>query len=338
VSHWLAGKALHDQDPENAPDLDIDGIAAHVWAVMWSFTREEDPEPKYLGSQATLARRARLTDRAVRHALKRLEKAGLIQQVGKGKTVRWLMVFLEPRELRETRHLSEPRSYKKPEPRSDKKAERRSDNPSESFGVLTEKDDDDGATRSAPKRALRAAPRQEIPALQQEIMDALGYNMGEAKEWAGNKLNGKNPRNQEAYLRKCLENHVAETHRDGGTTVQHRKPTTKRKTSGGFVCPRCGRGFRSKSSLGSHAGHCATTECPDCNETMKTRDLDWHRTHIHGWKPPFTAFKDSLADQPPCIHGVPGGSVPYQGGIPGQGSLYGWMACPQCRRAISRSA
>jgi hypothetical protein len=185
----------------------------------------------------------------------------------------------------------------------------------------------DGATRLAPKGSLSAAPRQEIPALQQEIMDALGYGLSEAKDWAGNKLKGKNLRNPDAYLRKCLANHVAEN---------HQKPATKKKTGSAFICPRCGRGFFSKSSLGSHAGHCATTECPDCNSTVKARDLDWHRKHVHGIDrgAERLAFLASIRGQPPCIHGYPGGNI----GQPGNSEDADWMRCPLCRNDAQRSA
>jgi hypothetical protein len=188
-------------------------------------------------------------------------------------------------------------------------------------------DDDDGATRLAPKGSLSAAPRQEIPGLQQEIMDALGYSLSEAKEWAGSKLNGKTPRNQEAYLRKCLENQITET---------HRKPATKKKTGSEFACPHCGRDdFKSNRSRGAHVGHCATTQCPDCNSTVKARDLDWHRKHTHGIDPwaERKAFRATVADQPPCIHGQPGCNIPKP-----DGTEAGWMICPLCRNNARRSA
>jgi hypothetical protein len=193
----------------------------------------------------------------------------------------------------------------------------------------------DGAARLAPVRSLGAAPRQAVPAIQQEIMDALGCGLSEAKEWATSKLNGRAPRNMDAYLRTCLENHIAETHRKPATkkTETHRKPATE-KTGGGFSCPRCGRGFPSKSSLGSHAGHCATTQCTDCNSTVKKQDLNKHRlTHGIDLEAERRAFVASLLAQPPCIHGQPGGNIPQ----PGNTEDAGWMRCPLCRNA-QRSA
>jgi transcription elongation factor Elf1 len=201
----------------------------------------------------------------------------------------------------------------------------------------------DGATRLAPVRSLSAAPR-DVPggidinkadiAIHREIMAALSCSPGEATDWAKTKVAGKNPRNIDAYLRKCLANHIAETHRKPAAET-HRKPATK-KTGGEFSCPRCGRGFPSKSSLGSHAGHCATENCPDCGEAVKARDLREHRRLVHGidlWAER-RSFVDGLVNQPPCIHGQPGGNIPQ----PGNTEDAGWMRCPLCRNNAQRSA
>jgi hypothetical protein len=98
-----------------------------------------------------------------------------------------------------------------------------------------------------------------------------------------------------------------------------------------FTCPRCDRGFPSKSSLSSHAGHCSTETCPDCGKTVKTRDLDWHRRTVHNYKTPHEAFVAGLATQPPCIHGVPGGNIPRPDVGDPMTNMTGWMRCPNCR-------
>jgi hypothetical protein len=157
-------------------------------------------------------------------------------------------------------------------------------------------------------------------------MAALGCGPSEATDWAISRLNGKAPRNIDAYLRKCLENHVTET---------HRKPATKKKT-GLPACPHCGRDdFKTNRARGAHVGWCATTECPDCNSTVRARELDDHRKYTHGIDPwaERKAFRDSIRGQPPCIHGYPGGNIPKPDGIE-----VGWMICPNCRYNAQRSA
>jgi hypothetical protein len=280
--------------------------------------------------------------KSIEAAIVRLHKLGLIEIVERGmwrRRTRYRVTLLPtigPSPLGPTETSIEPsplghRSYPA---RSQVLAgkDRLSESSRSQSGEMTT----DGATRSAPEGALRAAPR-DIPAgvdinkadiaIHGEIMDALGCSPGEATDWAKTKVAGKNPRNIDAYLRKCLENHIAET---------HRKPATTKKTGSEFACPRCGRGFPSKSSLGSHAGHCATTQCPDCGSTVKARDLDDHRKHTHGIdrRGERGAFVRSVLSQPPCIHGEPGGNIPQ----PGNTEDAGWMLCPLCRNNAQRSA
>ena len=182
-----------------------------------------------------------------------------------------------------------------------------------------------GATRSAPEGALRAAPRSS--AIRKQISEALSYTNDQTDEWIKAKLDGRQPRNVDAYLLRCLNNQLADT---------HAKLAKVKKTGGGFTCPHCSRDdFTSKRSCGAHVGHCATTQCPDCNGTVKARDLDDHRKLAHGIdvREERRVFVHSILAQPPCMHGERGGNIPKPDGIEA-----GWMLCPICRNNAQRSA
>jgi hypothetical protein len=194
-----------------------------------------------------------------------------------------------------------------------------------------EEDDDDGATPRAPLGSLGAAPT-----IGRKISETLGYTDEQAAEWIETKLDGRTPSNVDAYLLRCLENHVADAAkakaaRDSATKAPAKKAPAKAggkqpkktssKTAGQFTCPRCDREFPSKKSLASHNSHCATAQCPECKVTVKVRELDDHRVRIHRG-----AFIRSIQDQPPCDHGVPGGDI-----LEPNGSNRFWRHCEDCR-------
>jgi hypothetical protein len=69
-------------------------------------------------------------------------------------------------------------------------------------------DDDDGATPRAPLGSLGAAPT-----IGRKVSETLGYTDEQAAEWIETKLDGRTPSNVDAYLLRCLENHVADAAR-----------------------------------------------------------------------------------------------------------------------------
>jgi hypothetical protein len=168
-------------------------------------------------------------------------------------------------------------------------------------------------------------------AVHKQISETLGYTADRTAKWIETKLAGRQPRNIDAYLLKCLDNHAADTAKPPAGRSSTRPEAAKAggkqpkktsgKTAGKITCARCGRDFPSKRSLSSHDGHCATAQCPVCKTTVKARELDDHRRRIHQ-----AAFIRSIQDQPPCIHGVPGGNIPEP-----NGTSTWWRHCDRCR-------
>ena len=133
----------------------------------------------------------------------------------------------------------------------------------------------DGAT--APG-SLRGSPgAAPTVAVYKQIQERLGLDDGRVAEWITGKLDGRQPRNVDAYLLRCLDNQVADTAKAGARPAAGRSSTKKsaakpesakagrKKTTsktGQFTCPRCGRVFESARSLSSHDRHCRTVQCP----------------------------------------------------------------------------
>jgi hypothetical protein len=195
-----------------------------------------------------------------------------------------------------------------------------------------EEDDDDGATHRAPLGSPGAAP---AVAVHKQISETLNYTDDRTATWIETKLAGRQPRNIDAYLLRCLDNQVADAAKATATRGAAKKTPkpesakaggkqskkTSGKTGGKTICPRCGRDFPTTRSLASHNSHCATVQCPICNTTVKARDLSDHHERIHR-----AAFVRSIQDQSPCIHGVPGGNIPEP-----NGTSTIWRHCDRCR-------
>lgn len=144
----------------------------------------------------------------------------------------------------------------------------------------------DGATHRAPLGSPGAAPT-----VVEQIREKLSLTAVEADRWIEGCLAGRQVSNVDAYLLKCLANHVADTAKAAATRGSAKKTAAKKATpakkgaaklsAGKFTCPRCGRDFPTARSLSSHNSHCATVQCPVCNATVKARDLSDHRVRRH---------------------------------------------------------
>ena len=149
--------------------------------------------------------------------------------------------------------------------------------------------DDDGATPRAPLGSLGAAP-----AIGRKVSESLGYTDEQAAEWIETKLDGRTPSNVDAYLLRCLDNHVADAAKAKVARDSAKKATAKQapakaggqkskktssKPAGKFTCTNegCGREFSSKRGLATHEDHHRTAQCLDCKATVKARDLYYHR-------------------------------------------------------------
>jgi hypothetical protein len=126
-------------------------------------------------------------------------------------------------------------------------------------------------TELRPGGSLRGSPGA-APTIDRKVSETLGYTDEQAAEWIKTKLAGRQPSNVDAYLLRCLENHVAPTTkaraakaaRDSAPKAPAKKGTAKaggkqpKKTNskgGKFTCSNegCGREFSSRS----HSAHIA---------------------------------------------------------------------------------
>jgi ssDNA-binding Zn-finger/Zn-ribbon topoisomerase 1 len=192
----------------------------------------------------------------------------------------------------------------------------------------------DGATHRAPLESPGAAPTVAVHA---QIRERLGLDDGRVSEWIATRLDGRQPRNVDAYLLRCLDNQIADTAKAKATRGSAKKTAPKQesanaggkqskkapaKKTGSKTCPDCGRDFSTARGLASHKSHHVTAQCPVCDKTVKARDLNDHRIGVHR-----AAFIRSIQDQPLCIHGVPGGNLPEPNGV-----WTSWRHCGRCQR------
>lgn len=82
-------------------DRPVSHVAMVVLAVMATWADPKAGEPVCFKEQASIARRAKISDRAVRNALTELERAGMIKRLGivgghatKRGTIRWGLILL----------------------------------------------------------------------------------------------------------------------------------------------------------------------------------------------------------------------------------------------------
>lgn len=157
---------------------EIDMVARAVLVVMASFAKN-DPEPEYFGSIQRIADRAGCGRKTAKRALARLEKLGLIENVGRrgegvgrGSTVRWKLTILAsastPSDLADAVGRGAEKGSERPLSRAEKGSESPlkgvtlTPNQRSTSGALAKEDFDSRAFRSRSADAPRSPARSDL--------------------------------------------------------------------------------------------------------------------------------------------------------------------------------
>jgi hypothetical protein len=206
---------------EHEKAAEIDSTMLAVLGAMATFAKDES-DPRCYASQAAIAKRAHVERRTAQYALTRLERLGMVERDGKrGKTINWrLSLLCAPDAHKEdlvptgsgtgTRnHNSAPRAHKNSAPRAHKNSAPRAHNPSDTPEVIPR--EDRSATRSADAPRFAGSDVAVVSA-------RLGLAASAAEAWIVDKLDGRNVRNPEKYIKRCIERELAARNAADGRT------------------------------------------------------------------------------------------------------------------------